>query len=98
MRWSGAYSYHDHVPDVPDEPRERPRRDREPPYLRIAADLRRKVTEAVWMPGEQIPSLDDLSKSYGVSRVTARKAVLLLVDEGLLETRPAWGTFVKDSG
>jgi hypothetical protein len=49
-----------------------------------------------WLPGEQIPSLDDLSKSHGVSRVTARKAVLLLIDEGLLETRPRWGTFVTE--
>jgi DNA-binding GntR family transcriptional regulator len=30
------------------------------------------------------------------SRVTARKAVLLLIDEGLLETRPRWGTFVAE--
>jgi GntR family transcriptional regulator len=84
MRWSETYPYHDLVP-----------RDLEPPYLRIAADMRRKVAEAEWLKGEQIPSLDKLAVEYGVSRVTARKSVLLLVDEGLLETRPAWGTFVR---
>ena len=71
-------------------------RDRLPPYLRIADDLRRKITDGVWLPGEQVPSLDKLSDEYSVSRVTARKAVLLLVEEGLLETRPAWGTFVAE--
>jgi DNA-binding GntR family transcriptional regulator len=64
--------------------------------LRIADDMRQKINEGGWLPGEQIPSLDDLSKSHGVSRVTARKAVLLLIDEGLLETRPRWGTFVAE--
>jgi GntR family transcriptional regulator len=58
--------------------------------------MRRKVMDAVWLPGEQIPSLDDLSKTYQRSRVTVRRAVLLLVEEGLLETRPAWGTFVAE--
>lgn len=77
--------YHDQVP-----------RDRIPPYLRLADDLRDKLSHGEWLPGEQIPSLDKLSADYHVSRVTARKAVLKLVDEGLLETRPAWGTFVAE--
>jgi len=64
--------------------------------LRIAEDMREKIHDGDWLPGEQIPSLDDLSKMHKVSRVTARKAVLLLVDEGLLETRPRWGTFVAE--
>ena len=71
-------------------------RDREPPYLRIAADMRAKIDSGEWVSGEQIPSLDKLAATHKVSRVTARKAVLLLVDEGLLETRPAWGTFVAE--
>ncbi len=85
MRWSEPRLYRDLVA-----------RDRLPPYLRIADDLRQKITGGVWLPGEQVPSLDQLSAEYSVSRVTARKAVLLLVGEGLLETRPAWGTFVAE--
>ncbi len=71
-------------------------RDRLPPYLRIADDMRSKIADGEWLPGEQVPSLDRLSADYSVSRVTARKAVQLLVGEGLLETRPAWGTFVSE--
>lgn len=70
-------------------------RDRTPPYERVYNDLKRQIVDGELLPGEQIPSLDNLSKEYSVSRVTARKAVLKLVDEGLLETRPAWGTFIK---
>jgi DNA-binding GntR family transcriptional regulator len=67
-----------------------------PPYLRVSADLREKIVRGEWLPGEQVPSLDDLSKTYEVSRTTARRAVQLLITEGLIETRPRWGTFVAE--
>jgi GntR family transcriptional regulator len=67
-----------------------------PPYLRVSADLREKIVSGEWLPGEQVPSLDDLSKTYEVSRTTARRAVQLLITEGLIETRPRWGTFVAE--
>jgi GntR family transcriptional regulator len=67
-----------------------------PPYLRVSADLREKIVSGEWLPGEQVPSLDDLSKTYEVSRTTARRAVQLLIAEGLIETRPRWGTFVAE--
>ncbi|HUZ35910.1 MAG TPA: GntR family transcriptional regulator [Streptosporangiaceae bacterium] len=67
-----------------------------PPYLRVSADLREKIVSGEWLPGEQVPSLDDLSDTYKVSRTTARRAVQLLISEGLIETRPRWGTFVAE--
>jgi len=67
-----------------------------PPYLRVSADLREKIVSGEWLPGEQVPSLDDLSETYKVSRTTARRAVQLLISEGLIETRPRWGTFVAE--
>jgi GntR family transcriptional regulator len=65
-----------------------------PPYLRIAADLREKIANGELLPGEQVPSLDALAETYRVSRTTAHRAVQVLVDEGLLESRPRWGMFV----
>jgi DNA-binding GntR family transcriptional regulator len=65
-----------------------------PPYLRIAADLREKIADGELLPGEQVPSLDALAEAYHVSRTTAHRAVQVLVDEGLLESRPRWGMFV----
>jgi GntR family transcriptional regulator len=58
--------------------------------------MRRRVQEADWLPGEQVPSLDQLAAEYRVSRATVQRAVRLLVDEGVLATRPRWGTFVAE--
>jgi DNA-binding GntR family transcriptional regulator len=66
--------------------------------LRVSDDMRRKVTEAAWLPGEQVPSLDQLAAEYQVSRATVQRAVKLLTDEGVLVTRPRWGTFVAERG
>jgi DNA-binding GntR family transcriptional regulator len=75
----------DHVP-----------RDQLPPYLRLSADLRDKIESGEMLPGEQVPSLDRLAADYSVSRATVQKAVKVLVEEGLIETRPRWGSFVAE--
>lgn len=65
------------------------------PYLRVAGILRDKIESGEMVPGEQVPSLDNLSAAYGVSRVTARRALAVLREEGLIETKPRWGSFVR---
>ena len=40
--------------------------------------------------------LDRLAADYRVSRATAQKALTVLVDEGLVETRRRWGSFVAE--
>jgi DNA-binding GntR family transcriptional regulator len=70
-------------------------REELPPYLRVSADLRRKIEEGELLPGEQLPSLDRLSADYRISRATAQKAVRVLIGEGLAVSRPRWGVFVK---
>ena len=55
-----------------------------PPYLRVAAELREKIANGELLPGEQVPSLDRLAETYRISRTTARRAVQVLMDEGLV--------------
>lgn len=45
-------------------------------------------------PGHVLPSESDLSTEFGVSRVTVRRALETLRDEGLLESRQGFGWFV----
>ncbi|MFF9123145.1 GntR family transcriptional regulator [Streptomyces sp. NPDC014889] len=68
----------------------------QPEYLRIAADLRRRISSGEWGPGDQIPTLPALCTEYGgVSETTIRNALRLLANEGLIETRARAGTRVR---
>jgi DNA-binding GntR family transcriptional regulator len=62
----------------------------------MAADLRSRIERGELQPGAQVPSLDHLARDYEVSRATAQKALRVLRDEGTVETRPRWGTFVAE--
>ena len=46
-------------------------------------------------PGVQLPSYQELADSWGVAINTAKSAVGLLRDEGLVVVRPGKGTFVR---
>lgn len=65
-----------------------------PIYQVIADQFRDKVSSGEWGKGTRIPSEQELSISLGVSRGTLRKAIGMLVDEGLLERTQGRGTFV----
>ncbi|MGW5409040.1 GntR family transcriptional regulator [Streptomyces spiralis] len=67
----------------------------QPEYLRIAADLRRRISSGEWGPGEQIPTIPDLCTAYGVSEAPIRNALRLLASEGLTESRARAGTRVR---
>ena len=47
------------------------------------------------MPGDQIPTEKELADFYNVSTITARQAILNLVQEGLLRREQGKGTFVQ---
>ncbi|MEU5596803.1 GntR family transcriptional regulator [Streptomyces sp. NPDC020298] len=67
----------------------------QPEYLRIAADLRRRISSGEWAPGDQIPTLPELCAAYRVSETTIRNALRMLANEGLIETRARAGTRVR---
>lgn len=62
--------------------------------MTIADALRRQITSGDLVAGAVLPSEADLAGSYGVSRVTVRKALELLRDEALVGSRQGFGWFV----
>jgi GntR family transcriptional regulator len=68
--------------------------DSTPLYLQLAKNLRNHINDGGIDPGNALPSERDLSEMTGMSRVTIRKAIDKLIDEGLLFRRQGSGTFV----
>ncbi|MGW0484279.1 GntR family transcriptional regulator [Nonomuraea sp. NPDC003214] len=61
-------------------------------YLQIAEILRHRV--AGLSSGHPVPSEADLQSEFGVARTTARRAIHVLREEGLIYTVQGEGTFV----
>jgi GntR family transcriptional regulator len=72
----------------------RDRGDRQPKYLRIHGDLRDRISSGQWPPGSPLPSQHELAGQFGVSIMTLRQALQLLIDDGLIQTRHGSSTYV----
>ncbi|ADG17308.1 GntR family transcriptional regulator [Paraburkholderia atlantica] len=72
-----------------------PADERLPRYQRLRDEMVALIAARHWRPGEAIPTEQALAKSYDVAVGTVRKAVDLLVAEGLLERFQGRGTFVR---
>jgi DNA-binding GntR family transcriptional regulator len=62
----------------------------------VQRDLRRRIESREFEPGARIPSEVELVRHYSVSRMTVRRAIEALTDDGLLRTRRGAGTFVTE--
>jgi len=67
----------------------------EPKYMTISRHLRNAIQAGAYPPGAKLPSESELCRDYGVQRDTARRALSLLVQEGLIVKLPGRGSFVK---
>ncbi|MDN5680967.1 MAG: GntR family transcriptional regulator, partial [Ewingella sp.] len=65
-----------------------------PLYLQIEQQLTERISVGEIKPGDPIPTEAALCDIYGVSRMTARKAVDYLVRQGRVERFRGRGTFV----
>ncbi len=66
-----------------------------PPSRQIAAALRDRITSGEYAPGSALPAIIGLAEEFGVTTNTVRKALGILKDEGLIESVPGYGTFVR---
>lgn len=66
-----------------------------PLYYQVKENLMEKITNKYFVVGDLIPSETDLQETYKVSRITIRRAIQELVQEGYLTTQQGKGTFVS---
>ena len=65
-------------------------------YEEIYTDIKEKIISGEYTATEQLPFEKDLCNSYNTSKMTVKRALDLLVEEGLIIKRRGSGTFVKD--
>ena len=69
--------------------------DHRPLYRQLERALRRAIEGGQIAADDALPPERDLAADFGVSRITVRKAIDGLVQEGLLVRRQGSGTFVR---
>ncbi len=67
-------------------------------YQKIVDYLKGKIASGELKIGDAIYSENLLCERFGVSRTSVRKAVRLMIEENLLESRQGKGTFIRGSG
>lgn len=66
-----------------------------PIYQRIAADIASKIVEGHYNVGDKLYARSTLAVHYNVSSETARRAISLLVEMHVCESRPGSGVIIK---
>lgn len=65
-----------------------------PLYLQLANKLSDGIHSGFWQPDEALPSERMLSDMLNISRVTARKAIDILCERGMLTRKRGSGTYI----
>ena len=63
-----------------------------PLYLQVKADIKNRILSKQYMPGDKLPTENELSDQYNVSKITIRKAIQNLSDEGYVNKVQGKGT------
>ena len=67
-----------------------------PLYRKIYLDMKKKIQDQVYISGQKLPYERELCDLYGVKRVTIRKSLELLAQEGLIVKHMGLGSFVAE--
>lgn len=66
----------------------------QPLYVQIYEELISAIRSQKLRPGERIPSEKELAERYSVSRITSKRAIEMLADQGLVTRMRGKGSFV----
>ncbi len=67
-------------------------------YQRIADDMTRRIKSGEFPPCTKLPSRAELCAEYEVSSFVADRVYLILKMNGLTESLPGAGVYVKENG
>ena len=65
-------------------------------YFQVMDRLRQQILSGEIKPGGKLPSENELSREYGISRHTVRKALRILENDGYVEAQHGRGTFCSE--
>lgn len=65
-----------------------------PKYFTLMEELKEEILSGQIQPGEKLPSENQLTEKYSLSRHTVRKAIALLEREGYVEAYHGKGTLL----
>lgn len=66
-------------------------------FRMLATRLRQQIADGQWSVGGRLPTEQELARTHEVGLNTVRRAINLLVDEGLVRRRQGSGTFVTSA-
>lgn len=67
----------------------------DPPYARIADEIRHRITTGELRPGDRVPSTREITREWGVAMATATRVLATLRQDGLVRAVPGVGTVVE---
>jgi len=67
----------------------------EPSYAQLVRILQEQMAMGRLRPGDRLPSESQLCEYHGVSRMTIRRAINILIEQGVVITKQGQGTFIK---
>ncbi|QOV19889.1 GntR family transcriptional regulator [Blautia liquoris] len=68
-----------------------------PLYEKIYKDISDAINRGDYKPGDKLPSEKELTEKYNVSRITSKKSLEMLSDEGRIVRMPGKGSFVTNA-
>lgn len=60
-------------------------------------EIKRKITEGIWVKGDQISTVNQLAEELGVGISSVREAIRILVNQKILKPEQGRGTFVANT-
>jgi DNA-binding transcriptional regulator YhcF (GntR family) len=67
-----------------------------PLYYQLKELIKKKIESGEFKPGDRLPTEQELSEMFSISRTPVRQALIELTYEGILYRRPGLGTFISD--